>query len=73
MNMTVLEATESTVILTDLRPNTYYIVSICASTSVGCGPPAEVTNKTDEDSEYNNASGSLATLQSSRVYGQVHA
>ena len=37
--------------LSDLQINTFYTVTLCASTSVGCGPATVITNKTDEDGE----------------------
>ena len=50
-NLTVLEPDTVERMLTGLEINTDYTVTICASTSVGCGPPIVVTNKTDEDGE----------------------
>lgn len=47
----VLEPDTVQRMLTGLEINTLYTVTICASTSVGCGPPTVVTNKTDEDGE----------------------
>ena len=53
--MKILEADNTTFTLIDLIPNTNYNISICAATSVGCGPFAEVTNSTDEDSKYHHS------------------
>ena len=50
----VLAASDTSLTITDLIPNTSYNVSICAATSVGCGPPSVVLNKTDEDRMYDN-------------------
>ena len=50
-NLAVLEPDTVQRMLTGLEINTDYTVTICASTSVGCGPPTVITNKTDEDGE----------------------
>ena len=50
--MTVIEADSTNMTLSGLIPNTQYNVSICAATSVGCGPFSRVVNSTDEDSMY---------------------
>ena len=47
----VLGADNLTQTLTGLDINTEYTITLCASTSVGCGPNATATNFTDEDGE----------------------
>ena len=43
----VLDADTLTKTLTSLTPNTDYTITLCASTSVGCGPVTSATNRTD--------------------------
>ena len=50
-NVTVLDADTLNKTLTGLEINTEYTVTLCASTSAGCGPIIIVRNSTDEDSE----------------------
>ena len=50
--MEVLDPETLDMPLAGLQINTLYTVTICASTSVGCGPATVVTNRTDEDGEY---------------------
>ena len=47
----VLDADTLNKTLTGLEINTEYTVTLCASTSAGCGPIIIVRNSTDEDSE----------------------
>ena len=42
-------AGDSRLVITDLTPNTNYSITVCAFTSVGCGPLSIRVNQTDED------------------------
>ena len=44
-----LTAGDIRLVITDLTPNTNYNITLCAFTSVGCGPPSSRVNQTDED------------------------
>ena len=44
-----LTAGDTWLVITDLTPNTNYNITICAFTSVGCGPLSDRVNQTDED------------------------
>ena len=46
-----LTAEDTWFVITDLTPNTNYIITVCAFTSVGCGPLSSRVNQTDEDSK----------------------
>ena len=40
---------DTRLVITDLTPNTNYSITVCAFTSVGCGPLSSRVNQTDED------------------------
>ena len=40
---------DTRLVITDLTPNTNYNITVCAFTSVGCGPLSSRVNQTDED------------------------
>ena len=42
-------AGDTQLVITDLTPNTNYSITVCALTSVGCGPLSSRVNQTDED------------------------
>ena len=44
-----LTAEDTELIITVLTPNTNYNITVCAFTSVGCGPLSSRVNQTDED------------------------
>ena len=44
-----LSAWDTQLVITDLTPNTNYSVTVCAFTSVGCGPLSSRVNQTDEE------------------------
>ena len=44
-----LTAGDTRLVITDLTPNTYYNITVCAFTTVGCGPLSSRVNQTDED------------------------
>ena len=44
-----LTAEDTRLVITDLTPNTNYTITVCAFTSVGCGPLSSRVNQTDED------------------------
>ena len=44
-----LTAEDTRLVVTDLTPNTNYNITVCAFTSVGCGPLSSRVNQTDED------------------------
>jgi len=44
-----LTAGDTGLIITELTPNTNYSITVCAFTSVGCGPLSRRVNQTDED------------------------
>ena len=44
-----LTAEDTQLVITDLTPNTNYNITVCAFTSVGCGPLSRRVNQTDED------------------------
>ena len=44
-----LTAGDRRLVITDLTPNTNYNITVCAFTSVGCGPLSSRVNQTDED------------------------
>ena len=44
-----LTAGDIQLVITNLTRNTNYSITVCAFTSVGCGPPSSRVNQTDED------------------------
>ena len=44
-----LTAGDTGLVITELTPNTNYSITLCAFTSVGCGPLSRRVNQTDED------------------------
>ena len=44
-----LSAGDTQLIITNLTPNTNYSITVCAFTSIGCGPLSHIVNQTDED------------------------
>ena len=44
-----LTAEDTHLVITELTPNSNYSITVCAFTSVGCGPLSIRVNQTDED------------------------
>ena len=58
-----ITTTETEVVLGGLEEFTLYTIIVNASTTVGTGPGAVTTARTDEDGEYIMTQGTLLTVQ----------